>query len=330
MSSLSAKHSGSLVWWEDALWKTFWEAIWRTYYSFWFTCWVSPYNCEGSVKNPSTWKESLTWIVPRIRSVRGGNLEGWRTDRRPWGVGNDGRIGNLLRKTQCKGSNISNQNWKFIFPVAAGWIKLPGGDQELRTSTSIRDRPIQRESHVDFLGESEGSLPPPQDSLSDAGEARNDFWSMSGNFIYLHHVEPRVKFYSPREESFLIPLKYIDVSRIAQTNLDVMRESRHRWLLEYRWITDSRTGFTQFTLLVEKTSRRIFVVRGDIDKTASDIQARSLMARTLQRNGKECEAEGEAKVVWGKAPPWKRTKIAKDLFHRPWGYGIQRNHQERA
>ena len=31
--------------------------------------WVSPYNCEGSVKNPSIWKESLTWIVPRIRSA---------------------------------------------------------------------------------------------------------------------------------------------------------------------------------------------------------------------------------------------------------------------
>ena len=35
-----------------------------------------PINCEGSVKNPSIWKESLTWIVPRIRFVRGGNLEG--------------------------------------------------------------------------------------------------------------------------------------------------------------------------------------------------------------------------------------------------------------
>ena len=37
---------------------------------------VSSYNCEGPVKNPSIWKESLTWIVPRIRSVRGENLEG--------------------------------------------------------------------------------------------------------------------------------------------------------------------------------------------------------------------------------------------------------------
>ena len=28
------------------------------------------------VKNPSIWKESFTWIVPRIRSLRGGTLEG--------------------------------------------------------------------------------------------------------------------------------------------------------------------------------------------------------------------------------------------------------------
>ena len=64
----------------------------------------------------------------------------------------------------------------------------------------------RRESNIDFLGESEGSLPQPQDSLKDAGEAINDFWSMSGSFIYRHHVEPRVKLYSPREESFPIPL----------------------------------------------------------------------------------------------------------------------------
>ena len=50
-----------------------------------------------------------------------------------------------------------------------------GGDQELRTSTLIRPRPIQGEGHVDGLGESEGSLPQPHDSLPVAGEAMNDF-----------------------------------------------------------------------------------------------------------------------------------------------------------
>ena len=43
------------------------------------------------------------------------------------------------------------ENGKFIFTVADGRIKLPGGDQDLRTSTSIEDRPIRGESQVDFL-----------------------------------------------------------------------------------------------------------------------------------------------------------------------------------
>ena len=49
---------------------------------------------------------------------------------------------------------------------------------------------------------------------------------MSGSFKKRHHVEPRVKFHSPKEESFPIPLKYIDVSRITHTNLDLMQERR--------------------------------------------------------------------------------------------------------
>ena len=89
---------------------------------------------------------------------------------------------------------------EFIFPIADGRIKHFGEDQDLRTSTLIRQRPIRGERHLDFLGESEGSLPPPHDSFPDAGEASNDFWSRSGNFKYRHHVEPRVKLYSPREE----------------------------------------------------------------------------------------------------------------------------------
>ena len=78
---------------------------------------------------------------------------------------------------------------------------------------------------------------------------------MSGNFIYRHHVEPRVKLYSPREESFPFPLKYIDVSRTTQTNLDVKQERRidDDWNVdESRDLSDSWTGFTQFTQLSEK------------------------------------------------------------------------------
>ena len=181
-----------------------------------------------------------------------------------------------------------------FFRVADGRIKLPGGDQDLRTSTFIQERPIRGESHVDFR-ESEGSLPPPQDSFPDAGEAINDFWSMSGSFIYRHHVEPRVKLYSPREESFPIPLKYIDVSRTTHTNSDVKQERRidDYWNIDgSRDMLDPWTGFTR-----RKNFRWIYVVRGETDKKAANIQARSFMARILDEIGKKCQAEGETKVV---------------------------------
>ena len=125
----------------------------------------------------------------------------------------------------------------------------------MRTSTLVRHRPIRGQSHVDFLGESELSLQPPHDSIPDAGKATNDFWSMSGNFIYRHHVEPRVKLCSPREESFPFPLKYIDVTRTTHTNLDVKQERRidDYWNMDgSRDLSDSWTCFTQFTLLEEK------------------------------------------------------------------------------
>ena len=78
---------------------------------------------------------------------------------------------------------------------------------------------------------------------------------MSGNFIYRHHYEPRVKLDSPREESFPFPLKHIDVSRTTHTNLDVKQEKRidDYWNIDgSRDLSDPWTGFTQFTLLEEK------------------------------------------------------------------------------
>ena len=76
---------------------------------------------------------------------------------------------------------------KFIFSIADGKVKLSEGDEDLRTSTFMRDYPGRGEDRKDDLrGESDGS--PPQDSLPCDREARHDFWSISGNYISRHHV----------------------------------------------------------------------------------------------------------------------------------------------
>ena len=82
---------------------------------------------------------------------------------------------------------------KIIFPIADGTVKLCGGDQVLRTSTLIRDRPDRGEEQGNLQGEPDGSSSTPLQDLSlYDGEARKDCWSSSGNYIYRHHVEPSV------------------------------------------------------------------------------------------------------------------------------------------
>ena len=103
-----------------------------------------------------------------------------------------------------------------IFPDD-GWrsetIWRRSGSQNIHLDTGQPERGEER----DLRGESDGS--PQQDSSLDDGEARNVFWSMSVDSLYRHHVEPRVKLYMLKEESFPIPLKYIGVTSRSPTTV---------------------------------------------------------------------------------------------------------------
>ena len=138
----------------------------------------------------------------------------------------------------------------FIFPVADGTVKNPGGNRHLRTSTLVRDRPGRGEEQEVFRGEPDGLYSPntlEDDSTRDVTEAKNDFWSIRGDFFC--HVETRVKLYMPKEESFLFPLKYIDVARTTHTSLDVLLEKHiedHWNADEDRELSDAWTGFTKY------------------------------------------------------------------------------------
>ena len=199
---------------------------------------LSPYNCKGPVKNPSIWKESLTdgktpherWVgipfngpvIPFGAMVIGYVLyveKIWKGDIL---VANNAELEEMdaselhARRLNAKKVLTPMKGDNFIFPVADGTVKVPGGDRSLRPSTLIRDLPERGEEQEVFRGESD-ELPSPNPLQDDSTlvnvEAKNDFWSLTGDFMYRNHVGPRVKLHSPREESFPIPLKYIDVSR---------------------------------------------------------------------------------------------------------------------
>ena len=110
------------------------------------------------------------------------------------------------RRLNAKEVSTPMKGEKLILPVADGTVKISGEDQDLRTSTLIRDNPDSGEEPDNLREESEGSSSTSrQDSSWYDGEAKGDFWSISGDFIHRHHVEPRVRLYVPTEGSFSIP-----------------------------------------------------------------------------------------------------------------------------
>ena len=80
--------------------------------------------------------------------------------------------------------------------------KLSGRDHEFREPTPMREQPAGSEGlGGELQGEPEG--PQPTESKDDV-EARKDFWSIQGDFIYRYHNEPRVQLCVPKEETFTI------------------------------------------------------------------------------------------------------------------------------
>ena len=90
---------------------------------------------------------------------------------------------------------ISQKGEEFIFPTADGAAQLFGRDYEFREPTPRRKQTVRIEG---LSGELQGELEEPQPTESkDDAEARRDFCSVQGDFIYRHHNKPRVPHYVP-------------------------------------------------------------------------------------------------------------------------------------
>ena len=189
-------------------------------------------------------------------------------------------------RLNAKEVSTPQRSENFVFPVADGTVKISGEDQDLRTSTLIPDCPDRGEEQDNLPGESDGSSSNSrQDSSWYDGEAKSDFWSISRDFIYRHHVETRVKLRVPTEESFRIPLKYIDVTRTTDTTLDVMSEKRFEdyWNVDgERELSDAGTGLRRFIVLNEKP--------------AGYLKTRQCVARYVEAYAWCIKTQSEAKV----------------------------------
>ena len=146
----------------------------------------------------------------------------------------------------------------FIFPVADRTVKIFGAERHLRTSTLTRHRP-ERDEEEEILPGMSDELDSPTElqdnSTRDDEEAKNDFWTITGEFIYRHHVVPRVKLYMPKGRN----ISYSDeVHRRYQNDsyifgcVDGEHIEHFRNVAEEKELSDAWTGFTRFILLNER------------------------------------------------------------------------------
>ena len=97
-------------------------------------------------------------------------------------------------------------------------------------------------------------------------------------------MEPRVKLYMPKEESFPIPLKYIDVTKTTHTSQDISLEKHldDYWNVDgERELSDASTGFTRFFLVHERPPDG-YTWSGETDEETNDLQARQCLARYVE------------------------------------------------
>ena len=119
-----------------------------------------------------------------------------------------------------------HQKYKGRVVLRGDIVKDDSGSYAVFTEQGSSESQMTAAKIMDIISRVKSLLPNPlqDDSTLDDAKAGNDFWSITGEFIYRHHSEPRVQLYVPREESLPFPLKYIDVARNIYTSLDVIME----------------------------------------------------------------------------------------------------------
>ena len=197
---------------------------------------------------------------------------------------------------------VTNMKMKNVYSQSQMEQSNPLDETDVETIHFNRGSSGTTRKTIIFQGESDKlSSPTPleDDSTKYDAEAKHYFWSVTGDFIYRHHVEPRVKLHMPQEESFPIPMKYIDVNRTTYTSLDVLLEKQIEdyWNVDgERELSDAWTGFTRFILLNEKATWRIHMARRETDEETNDLKTRQCMARYVEAHVWCIETQSEAKV----------------------------------
>ena len=298
MQNLPAKHSRSLVWWEDSIRKTFWKTIKGPIILFGSLFEYHPISAKDQSRIHQFGKKVLPGLFLGYALYAGRIWKG------------DTLVSDIEELETMDASEIYSKR------LNAKEVKIP-------TEMKNIFQPQMDESN--FLEEIRNWEHPPWYGGTQFEDKVTEIFLKNQKGLFRHlttHFRMPVKrwmTYGPCQKT-----SYTAITLNPESNF-TRREKNHssfHWntltspeLQERIWMLNKKNAsmiigilMDQETCLIlgqvslslpykKKNSRQMYVVRWELDKTAGNIQARSFMARTLDENGTECHAEGEATVV---------------------------------
>ena len=307
---------------ENSIWKKIWWIIQRAYHTSRCTSGIPSNISKRSSKNSSIWSESTTRDFSGICIDRGVNLERRysNADIEESEILDASEI--YRRRLNAKEVLITSKKWRICISCGAWFSKIVGKRQRIpgnhsETWTNRKERGSQRR----FSWRS-GRVSAEQE---DETTVRKDFWSMQGDFVYRHHIEPRVQLHVPTERTFPIPLKYLDVTRSTFTDLDLAQENE--FMIVGTSMETTIFGFVdrfhEVYSIERGTSQRIHVIRGGrLTKNQTTSRPDHMCPEAWTRIGKA--AQRKEKQEWAlEKPSHVKERFPKPVLHFWWVPGLK-------
>ena len=219
---------------------------------------ISPYLCKRPVSRLHQFgSKSLARYILRLCiecRVESGKETLWSQTLKNWRRWT--HLNSTPRRLNAKEVLTPQRSGNFIFPVADEtvtnlWERRASENTHLNPGASGTSRSTRNSSRIIQIKWYSSSNP---FKTTQRGMTRKQKMtsgqSQENSFIVITLI-PRVKLYVPKEETFPIPLKYIDVTRTTHTSQDVLLEKHIEdyWNVDgERKLSDAWTGFTRFIL----------------------------------------------------------------------------------
>ena len=134
------------------------------------------------------------------------------------------------------------------FPIAEGNLRQPGFGPRVKP-----DRRPKKATQEDEEKEEETEQKKGPESRENPRQVHEpDFWTLNDTVLVRHHRTPRWRLFSPSADDCPIPLEYVDVMRMTETDLEhpAERTIHDHWTSnDRRKLSDAWTGKTIFDLI---------------------------------------------------------------------------------